>query len=263
MSKLLTSMATARKSDTFLHTNSAAKSRPSESTVRPQLLGNDQHTKLEGDSSTSKEALRERLSRLFSEPKRRESIDLSNATGVASAKQKQSGDPQHEMINSSTSGLRSGAASVHSLALKDVPDRRSSLAPASQGSLQDFPSWRLPGPAAAGRCVPPRGRAESPIKRSISKGPISSDALRPSSSRTFIRSTPPLRLLDLGNITHRRLQLSTSLKAPLFVGGGTVEGYVKLAIDHPENSKDRSKPLHISKLSVDIVGVEEVGDSRK
>lgn len=72
-----------------------------------------------------------------------------------------------------------------------------------------------------------------------------------------------MRLLEHGNITHRRLQLSTVLKAPLFVGGGTVEGDVKIAIDQSENIRDKSKPLLVSKLSVDVVGVEEVSDGRK
>jgi len=53
------------------------------------------------------------------------------------------------------------------------------------------------------------------------------------------------------------------LKTPLFVGGGTVEGDVKIAIDQSENTRDKSKPLLVSKLSVDVMGVEEVSDGRK
>ena len=262
----LTLIVIVRKSDTFLRPKSETKSRTSETTVRPGLSRDDQYPKAGKESSTSTEALREGLSRLFNDdtdPQRKKSTDLANALHNTSIQQRQSAETGDGNTAGSVQGLRSGAASIHSLPLKDVPARTSSLAPSRQASLQDFPSWRLPGPAAAARFVPPRGRAESPIKRSISKDAVSSDALRPSPSRTFIRSSPPLRLLEHSSITHRRLQLSSDLKAPLFVGGGSVEGDLKLSIDQCDYMKSRSKPLLISKLSVDIVGVEEISDGRK
>lgn len=117
--------------------------------------------------------------------------------------------------------------------------------------------------AAAGFCVPDRGRAESPIKRSTAKDAVSSDSVRVVPCKTFIRSTPPLKLLEHGSINHRRIQMSTNLKAPLFVGGGTIEGEVRLSIDESENKQDQSRPLLISKLSVDVVGLEETSDGRK
>lgn len=158
---------------------------------------------------------------------------------------------------------RSAAASVHSLPLKNVPDRHSSLASSQQASLQDFPSWRLPPMAAAGKVIPHRGRADSPVKRSVAKDPVSSDKLRARPSRTFIRPIPPLRLFEAGSITHRRLQLEVQLRAPLFVGGGTIEGEVKVVVDKDAPRTKTSTPLLISKLSVDVIGLEEASDSRK
>ncbi|KAK5102552.1 hypothetical protein LTR70_000410 [Exophiala xenobiotica] len=258
--------STARKSDTFLRPNTETRSRLSEPTCRPNLAGSEGDARLRSTLSTPKETLRERLSRVFNEDvkaKRKKSADLSNAMTTTATEQKPSGEMYQRKATSTASGLLSGAASVYSLPLKEVPDRKSSLATARQASLEDFPSWRLPGPAAAGRSIPPRGRAESPVKRSAAKDAVSSDGLRPSPSLTFIRPSPPLRLLEQGNISHRRLQLSMVLKTPLFVGGGTVEGDVKIAIDQSENTRDKSKPLLVSKLSVDVMGVEEVSDGRK
>ena len=159
--------------------------------------------------------------------------------------------------------VRSSTASSHSLPLKDVPGRTSSLATFQQASLQDFPSWKIPPFAAAGFRIPDRGRAESPIKRSIARDAVSSDNARTVPCKTFIRSTPPIKLLENGNIHHRRIRISTNLKAPLFVGGGTVEGEVRLSIDEIDNKRDHSRPLLISKLSVDVVGLEEISDGRK
>ena len=194
-------------------------------------------------------------------PRRRKSID------VVSALIAQSGDatlellPKKQRTKSDVVSQHSGAASAHSLLLRDVPKRTSSLSISRQASVQDFPSWRLPPPAAAGLSIPPRGKADSPIKRS--KGPVSSDNVRPLSSRTFVRSSPPIRLLQHGNSSHRRVRISTHLKAPLFVGGGTIEGEIRLAIVSDENIKDVKRSLLISKLSVDVVGLEELSDGRK
>lgn len=158
---------------------------------------------------------------------------------------------------------KQSAASIHSLPLTDVPDRKSSLAHSRQASLQDFPSWRLPPPTAEGKMIPPRGRAESPIKKSIARDGATSDAARPVSERTFIRNRPPIKVLENGNSTHRRLQISTHLNAPLFVGGGTIEGHVSLSIDQADTGREKSRPLLISKLSIDIVGLEELSEGKK
>ncbi|KAK5070914.1 hypothetical protein LTR64_003888 [Lithohypha guttulata] len=245
-----------KKSDIFLRQSSETRTRRSESTFRP--LGVIHPTPLEPkvQPALSADGLRERLSRMFDEnvkPKRRQSTDFA---GAVQASLQTQGDAAKDR-SSEVFSHRSGAASIHSLPLRDVPVRNSSLPDSTQASLQDFPSWKLPPAAAAGRAIPPRGRADSPIKRFIAKDFVSSDTARPIQSRTFIRPSPPLKLLEHGSINHRRIQLSTQLKAPLFVGGGTIEGEVRLTINQ-DNTRDRSRPLLISKLSVDVVGLEEV-----
>jgi Arrestin (or S-antigen), C-terminal domain len=57
--------------------------------------------------------------------------------------------------------------------------------------------------------------------------------------------------------------MSLQTPAPLFVGGGTIEGHLLLTVDGGSARKTKLKPLSISRLSIDIVGVEEVTDGRR
>jgi hypothetical protein len=57
--------------------------------------------------------------------------------------------------------------------------------------------------------------------------------------------------------------MTVRLPSPLFVGGGTIEGHITLKVDTNATSKSKMKPMHISKLSIDIIGVEEVSDGRR
>jgi Arrestin (or S-antigen), C-terminal domain len=168
-------------------------------------------------------------------------------------------------------GLGSRAPSALSLPLTDVPLRRSSAsflgghsATGSRGvSVSDFPSWKLPGPAQAGHSVPSRGRSDSPVRAAIQKDAIASELLRHSASRTFIKTSPPLDVVENGNLRHPRVEMTVKLPSPLFVGGGTIEGQVALNVDANTSTKSKLKPIHISKLSVDIIGLEEVSDGRR
>ncbi|ETN38117.1 uncharacterized protein HMPREF1541_07741 [Cyphellophora europaea CBS 101466] len=92
----------------------------------------------------------------------------------------------------------------------------------------------------------------------------SSDAMRPSPLHTVIRTIPPMDLLDKANVKSDRLELGVYLPSPLFVGGGTVEGHISLTVDDAILvSRKRLKPVSISRLSVDIIGVEEINDGRR
>jgi hypothetical protein len=169
-----------------------------------------------------------------------------------------------------TCGLGNRAASALSLSIKDVPERRSSAsffakgnATSRQSSVNDFPSWKLPPPSAGGQIIPPRGRASSPVRKALTHDPVSSDTLGRSPSKTFIRTTPPLEILDVGNTRHGRVDMKLQTPAPLFVGGGTIEGHLLLTVDGGSARKSKPKPLSISRLSIDVVGVEEVTDGRR
>ena len=164
--------------------------------------------------------------------------------------------------------IATSSGSSSSLPLK-VPERRSSASffktldrASRDSSIQDFPSWRLPPPAAGGYAVPHRGRSVSPLRQTVERDPISSDGVRKMQSRTFIRANPPYEILDVSSSKHDRFEFYTHLPSPIFVGGGTVEGSIRLSVDRHPGGKPKG-PMYISRLSVDIVGVEEVADGRR
>ena len=191
-----------------------------------------------------------------------DSLSSSYTTPVA----KPQGDPATPLRE-----FGSRAPSALSLPLTDVPLRRSSAsflgghsATGSQSvSISDFPSWKLPGPAQAGQIVPSRGRADSPVKAASRKDAITTELLRHSASRTFIRTSAPLDVIENGSLRHPRLDMTVRLPSPLFVGGGTIEGQINLKVDANAANKSKLKQMHISNLSVDIIGVEEVTDGRR
>jgi hypothetical protein len=57
--------------------------------------------------------------------------------------------------------------------------------------------------------------------------------------------------------------MSLRLAAPLFVGGGTIEGQIRLTVDRGTLQRSKLNPIYISKLSIDVIGVEEVSDGRR
>lgn len=59
------------------------------------------------------------------------------------------------------------------------------------------------------------------------------------------------------------ISLETHLAAPHYVGGATIEGQVAIDIDAAYTKKLKHRSIYISKLSIDVVGVEEVNDGRK
>lgn len=175
-----------------------------------------------------------------------------------------SGTRQHP----SALGIR--ATSAISLPHRAVPERRSSasifsrsLGGAGQKSMHEMPTWRIPELDGTSTVIPNRGRTESPVRQSIGRGAQSSEMLRPSLARTFIRTSPPHEVLDNGSSRHPRIDLSISLPSPLFVGGGTVEGQLTVQVDGGVARKPKTKPIYISKACVDVIGVEEMSDGRR
>lgn len=167
-------------------------------------------------------------------------------------------------------GLGSRATSAISLPHRHVPERRSSASIFSRGfagsgqvSMHELPTWKVPELDGTNNVIPNRGRAESPVRRAISRAAQSSEMLCPSITRTFIRTTPPHEILDNGSSRHPRVDLSVSIPSPLFVGGGTVEGQISVQVDGGVPRKPKAKPIYISKASVDIIGAEEISDGRR
>jgi len=58
--------------------------------------------------------------------------------------------------------------------------------------------------------------------------------------------------------------MELGVAAPLFVGGGTIEGQVRLTVDSSMTTmRKKIKRIMIARMSVDIVGVEEMSDGRQ
>ncbi|RMZ81017.1 hypothetical protein DV738_g2421, partial [Chaetothyriales sp. CBS 135597] len=169
--------------------------------------------------------------------------------------------------------LASQTTSSVSLPVGDGLERGSSLSIFSRSltgshrsSSRGLPKWRIPPVASGSNTVPNRGRADSPVRRAVERSSQSSEAARGCSSplKTIIRTTPPLDILDRGSTRHDRLQMSIHLQSPLFVGGGTIEGQLFLDVDKGSPPRRITlKPLMISRLSIDVIGVEEINDGRR
>lgn len=173
-------------------------------------------------------------------------------------------------LRQAPSALGSRATSAISLPHHAVPARKSSmsifsrsLGGAGQTSMHEMPTWRIPELDGTSTVVPTRGRAESPVRQSLGRAAQSSEMLRTSLARTFIRTSPPHEVLDKGSSRHPRIDMSVSLPSPLFVGGGTVEGKLTVQVDGGVARKPKMKPIYISRACVDIIGVEEVSDGRR
>lgn len=157
-----------------------------------------------------------------------------------------------------------------SLPLRQVQERRSSasifsrsIGGSRQNSIQDLPSWKVPELEDTSKVIPDHGRAESPVRRALNRAAQSSEILRPSFARTFVRTNSPHDVLDNGSIRHPRVEISIRLASPLFVGGGTAEGQLSIQVDGKGPRKPKTKPIYISKASIDVIGVEEVSDGRR
>lgn len=107
------------------------------------------------------------------------------------------------------------------------------------------------------------GPSRSPVKDASRRlNPVSSDVARKMPSKTLIRSPPPTDILEFSVYRHPRVKLELHISAPLFVGGGSVEGNVKIVIDDNECMKHR-RSLGMATVTVDLVGFEEVVDHRR
>ena len=165
---------------------------------------------------------------------------------------------------------RTGAASTMSLPLSSVPERKSSRARlqrrSSQLSRSSIEFQPLP-PAPArglGYTVSVRGRSRSPVRSAVARLDPVSSVMQRVPSRTYIRPVKPLDILDVPQLSHPRAVLAIRIAAPLFVGGGTIEGQVNVLIDGGRSSgRHKNRPtISIGRLSIDVLGVE-IGHGRQ
>lgn len=77
-----------------------------------------------------------------------------------------------------------------------------------------------------------------------------------------MRTPHPTDILQSPIYKHPRVRLDLQVSAPLFVGGGSVEGSVKVTIDESERGRSR-RSLGIGGLAVDLIGFEDMSGGKK
>jgi len=84
----------------------------------------------------------------------------------------------------------------------------------------------------------------------------------PSKTIVKIENFNATDILDNPMHYHHRIKMELLIVAPLFVGGSTVEGTIRLVIDEAERTRNR-KTLTMERLQIDLIGVEEVSGGRR
>ena len=158
--------------------------------------------------------------------------------------------------------------STASLPATQIPTRKSSTRQLKEGVFEatthdndianDTPALSLPPPRGLGHTIPARGRSSSPVRHVVERLNPTSSGLRRIPSRTFVRSIRPTDILDVPRLNHPKVSLEIRTSAPLFVGGGTVEGELEIGIHTDKIGAERSlrTPMSIGRVSIDVLGVE-------
>lgn len=165
-------------------------------------------------------------------------------------------------------------SSTISLPPSSLPERKS-----SQGLLQrrnsrtsrmarnsmDVPSLIVPPPLGSGLTIRSRGHSTSPVRAAAARLDPISPNMRKTPSRTFVRSVRPTDILEFPRIRHQRIALDMRVSTPIFMGGGTVEGQLRIMVDGGAgHGRRKAKPLlSLGRISVDILGVEELSNGKK
>ncbi|KAF1958243.1 hypothetical protein CC80DRAFT_591977 [Byssothecium circinans] len=200
------------------------------------------------------------------EPDRKQSID---SNGARSAHR---GRPSTRTPSPDIS-----ISSVYSIPPGSVPRRSSSCVRAHSASrnrkLPFAVPLRVPAstplhtvpipPVPPDKTIPRYGQPQSPLRQVAARlDPVSHDTNRRIPSRTFIREPLSTEILDFPTHKYPRVHLGLDLSASIFVGGGSIEGTVQINVDDAERVRHR-KTLAIGRISIDLVGVEEVSGNRR
>ncbi|KAF1832218.1 hypothetical protein BDW02DRAFT_604875 [Decorospora gaudefroyi] len=214
------------------------------------------------------------------EPDRKNSIEC-NAIRSTHRGRSRTPSPQSPADNNSIS-------SIYSIPANNVPPRSSSRPRAHSASrtrqLPHIPPIHVTEPTAAtptlnaipiiramprppakqnSNTIPRRGQSQSPLRHIAARlDPISHDTNRRIPSRTFVREPLSKELLEFPSHRHPRIDLGLDLSAGIFVGGGSIEGTVQINVDDAERIRHR-RTLDIARISIDLLGTEEVSGNRR
>ncbi|KAK3723583.1 hypothetical protein LTR37_001835 [Vermiconidia calcicola] len=171
--------------------------------------------------------------------------------------------------SSSYSSTPEDRSSFYSIPHSIVPRRSSSQTHAQRPARAHVRKASIraapppPHPDFKGFTVPNRGQSQSPVKEARQRlDAVKSDAERRVPSKTYIRTPCPTDILEFPSYRHPRIKLELQVSAPLFVGGGSVEGQVKVTVDENDRVRTR-RSLGLGAISVDLLGFEDIPGGRK
>ena len=156
-------------------------------------------------------------------------------------------------------------SSIYSVPGGTVPLRSSSqLARKKSTSRGKIPPvLSVPSPQVADPLIPEGRHSQSPVRNVASGKDLKpSEVIRRLPFRTLNRLSQPNDILDCPYHRHHRISLDLQLAASLFVGGGDIEGSIRVIVDEAERIRHR-KTLAFSRISVDLLGVEEASGGRR
>lgn len=166
-------------------------------------------------------------------------------------------------------------ASIYSIPLGNIPPRSSSKDPTKRNasvrrkqstSVNPESAPIVPTPQSGYHFIPNTSYAQSPIRDASSRNASgrgrSIDPGRAARipSKTIIKSqhSPSNeQLLREPSLPHPRLKVDLLLAAPLFVGGSSVEGVLRIVVDDAQRLRHR-KVLTLERVTIDLLGVEEI-----
>jgi hypothetical protein len=209
------------------------------------------------------------------EPEGKNSIECNRVGSVYRGRSSRTPSPPSPADNNSVS-------SIYSIPPQSVPPRSSSRTRARSASrprkpqvppslshrapvlpsTKAFPS--LPQSSREDDAShPQRGRSQSSV-RYIAAHPdtIFQNSNQHIFSKTFVRQSLSKEMLEFPTHRHPRIELGLDLSAGIFVGGGSIEGTMQINVDDAERIRHR-RTLDIARISVDLLGIEEMSSNRR
>ncbi|KAF2757872.1 hypothetical protein EJ05DRAFT_438960, partial [Pseudovirgaria hyperparasitica] len=158
-------------------------------------------------------------------------------------------------------------SSIYSIPPNNVPPRSSSHHRRERSSSRSRGGHSAPPlpppPSARPEYITRKGQPSSPVKATADRlDPVTSENTRRIPSRTFYRESQLTDIAEFPIHRHPRINIEIHLGASLYVGGGTIEGTARISIDDAERIRHK-RALALARISVDLVGIEEITGAKK
>ena len=211
------------------------------------------------------------------EPDRKNSIESNGIRSIQRGRTSRSPSPSSPADNHSISSIYSipaGTVPPRSYSRPRAPSTSRTRQPqqippihitqaTATNTLSAIPTIPFPPPSSNTNTITRHGQSQSPLRHIVTRlDPITHDTDRRIPSRTFVRDPLSKELLEFPSHRHPRIDLGLDLSAGIFVGGGSIEGTVQINVDDAERIRHR-RTLDIARISIDLLGTEEVSGNRR